>query len=85
MAIFAQRKKLETHRNQMKEWICAMLGPSAWEELLQIETDIRKQKREHEFRRIEIKQKIIEWVAGVLLFLICLAALIGLVLIMRSG
>ena len=80
-----QRKKLEAQRNEMKEWICAMLGPSAWEELLQIEADIRKQKREHEFRRIEIKQKIIEWVAGVLLFLIWLAALIGLVLIMRSG
>ena len=85
MAIFAQCEKLEAQRKEMREWICAMLGPSAWEELLQIEADIRKQKREHEFRRIEIKQKIIEWVAGVLLFLIWLAALIGLVLIMRSG
>ena len=85
MAIFAQRKKLEAQREEMKECICAMLGPSAWEELLQIEADIRKQKREHVFRRIEIKQKIIEWVAGVLLFLICLAALVGLVLIIQSG
>ena len=45
MAICAQHKKLEAQRNEMKEWICAMLGPSAWEELLQIEADIRKQKR----------------------------------------
>mgnify|MGYP001235672348 CR=1 FL=1 len=37
MAIFTQSKKLEAQRKEMKEWICAMLGPSAWEELLQIE------------------------------------------------
>ncbi len=69
----------------MKDWISAVLGPSALEELLSIEANIRKQKREYEFRWIEIKKRIIEWVAGVFLFLICLAALIGLVLIMRSS
>ena len=62
-----------------------MLGPSTREELLQIEADIRKRKRDHEYRRIEIKQRTIEWVAGVFLFLICLAALVGLVLIMKSA
>ena len=82
MAICAQHKKLEAQRNEMKEWICAMLGPSAWGELLQIETDIRKQKRKHEYRRNEIKQRIIQWVGGIFLFLIYLAALVGLVLIM---
>ena len=45
MAIFAQRKKLEAQRKEMKDWISAVLGPSAWEELLTIEADIRKQKR----------------------------------------
>ena len=47
IAMLAQRKKLEAQRKGMKEWICAILGPSAWEELLQIGTDIRKQKRKH--------------------------------------
>ena len=47
IAILAQRKKLEAQRKEMKEWICAMLGPSSWEELLQIETDIRKKKHKH--------------------------------------
>ena len=47
IAMLAQRKKLEAQRKGMKEWICAILAPNAWEELLQIETDIRKQKRKH--------------------------------------
>ena len=85
IAMLAQRKKLEAQRKGMKEWICAILAPNAWEELLQIETDIRKQKRKHEFRQIKIKQRITQWVAGVFLFLICLAALVGLVLIMQRG
>ena len=84
MEIFAQRKQLAAQRKEMKDWICAVLGPSSWEELLAIEADIRKQKREHEWRRIELRQKIIKWVAGVFLFVICLAMLIGVVLLMRS-
>ena len=87
MEIFVQRKKLEQQRKELKTWICGSwhLGPSAWEELLQIEADIRKQKREHEYRRIEIRQKITEWVAGILLFFICVGALVGLVLLMRTS
>ncbi len=42
------------------------------------------EETEHEWRRIELRQKIIEWVAGIFLFVICLGALIGLVLLMRS-
>ena len=85
MEIFAQGKQLAFQRKEMKDWICAILGPSSWEELFAIETDIRRQKREQEWRRIEIRQKIIEWVAGIFLFLICVGALIGLVLLMRSA
>ena len=84
MEIFAQRKQLAAQHKEMKDWICAILGPSSWEELLAIEADIRKQKREHEWRRIELRQKIIEWVAGIFLFVICVGALVGLVLLMRS-
>ena len=84
MEIFAQRKQLAAQRKEMKDWICAVLGPSSWEELLASEADIRKQKREHKWRRIELRQKIIEWAAGILLSVICVGALVGLVLLMRS-
>ena len=85
MEIFEQRKQLAAQRKEMKDWICVILGPSSCEELLAIEADIRKQKREHEWRRIELRQKIIEWVAWIFLFVICVGVLIGLVLLMRSA
>ena len=85
MEIFEQRKQLAAQRKEMKDWICAILGPSSQEELLAIEANIRKQKREREWRRIELRQKIIEWVAGVFLSAICVGALMMLVLLMQSA
>ena len=85
MEIFAQRKQLEKQRAELKDWICSVLGPSQWEELLSIEADIRKQKREHEFRRIEKWQAIWEWTLGTFLFALCTVMLVMFVFVMRSA
>lgn len=79
MEIFAARKKAESMRKELREYISVMYGPSHWEEILKIEADLRKQKKEHEHRRIEIKQTIIEWTAGVVLFILCVGMLAGFV------
>lgn len=79
MEVFLARKQAEKMRDELRQLIShpAILGPSHWQEFLRIEADIRKQKREHEFRRMEIKQKIIEWVAGIALFFVLMGGLIG--------
>ena len=79
MEIFAARKKAESMRKELKEYISVMYGPSHWDEILRIEAELRKQKKEHEHRRIEIKQTIIEWSAGLGLFIICVSMLFGFV------
>ena len=79
MEIFAARKKAESMRKELKEYISVMYGPSHWDEILRIEADLRKQKKEHEHRRIEIKQAIMEWVAGLTLFIIAVGSLVGFV------
>ena len=79
MEIFAAKQKAESMRKELKDYISVMYGPSKWQEILQIEADLRKQKREHEHRQMEIKQKIIEWAAGIALFIICTGALFGFV------
>ena len=76
MEIFAAKTKvLAAMRAELKDYISVMYGPSKWEEILQIEADLRKQKREHEHRQMEIKQKIIEWSAGVALFILSVGGL----------
>ena len=75
MEIFAAKQKAAAMRAELKDYISVMYGPSKWDEILQIEADLRKQKREHEHRQMEIKQKIIEWSAGVALFILSVGGL----------
>lgn len=79
MEIFAARKKAEAMRKELKEFVSLMYGPSQWEEILRIEADLRKQKKEHEHRKIEIKRAIMEWTLGILLFVLTVASLFGFV------
>ena len=85
MELFVQRRQIQAQREELRKWISASLGPSAWQELIKIEGEVRKAQREHEYKRIEIRQKIIEWTAGILLFVICVGALFGLVWLMRTA
>ena len=79
MEIFAAKSKAEAMRKELKDYISAIYGPSKWQEILEIEAELRKQKREHEHRQMEIKQAIIEWTAGGILFILCMVALFGFV------
>mgnify|MGYP001224331640 CR=1 FL=1 len=72
MQIFAAKKKAEEMRKELKQYISFSMGPSAWEELLRIESQVRKRKQEQEYRKEEIKEAIINWSVGIL------AALVGL-------
>ena len=76
---FAAKQKAESMRKELKDYISVMYGPSKWQEILEIEAQLRKQKREHEHRQMEIKQTIIEWGAGLGLFFLCVGALFGFV------
>ena len=81
MEVFLAKKQSEKMRNELRQLIShpAILGPSHWQEFLRIEAQIRTQKRQHEFRRMEMKQSIIEWAAGVALFIVLLGGLVGFV------
>ena len=79
MEIFAAKQKAAHMRQELKDYISVMYGPSKWQEILEIEADLRKQKREHEHRQMEIKQAIIEWSAGIVLFVLGVGAIVGFV------
>ena len=79
MEIFAAKQKAASMRAELKDFISVVYGPSKWQEILEIEAKLRKQKREHEYRQMEIKQTIIEWVTGILLFIISVGLLFGFV------
>ncbi len=70
MEVFAAKRKAESMRKELKDYISFTMGPSAWDELVAIEGKIRKQKKEQEYRKAELQEAIITWiVTGVLLLI----------------
>ena len=68
LEVFAAKRKAESMRQELKDYISFTMGPSAWDELVAIEAKIRKQKKEHEYRKAELQEAIITWtVTGLLL------------------
>lgn len=70
MEVFSAKRKAEQMRKELKDHISFTMGPSAWDELVAIEAKIRKQKREQEYRKAEIVEEIITWVATSTLLLL---------------
>jgi len=64
--IFAQKKKMEAMRKEIKSYISWHYGPSGWEEVLAIEAQMRKQRKEELYRKEERNRIILEWVVGIL-------------------
>jgi hypothetical protein len=65
LQIFAEKKKMENMRKEIKSFISWNYGPSAWEEVLHIEAQMRKQRKEELYRKEELKRQIIEWTVGI--------------------
>ena len=66
-------------RNEIKSYISWTYGPSAWEEVLHIEAQMRKQRKEELYRKEEFKRAVIDWTVGIL---IVLSGVAGLVLVL---
>jgi len=77
--IFAQKKKMSEMRKEIKSFISWTYGPSAWEEVLQIEAQMRKQRKEEIYRKEEFKRALIEWTVGIVLVL---AGVTGLAIVL---
>ena len=62
--IFARKKQAEAMRAELKLYIQLAYGQTAWEELLAIEAQVRKERQKTLYRKAEIQQAIVEWVVG---------------------
>ena len=79
MDIFAKKKQAEAMRAEIKQFIQFSYGQSAWEELLLIEAQVRKDRQATMYRKAEIRQAIAEWVLGIVVVVSSLG-LFGLVI-----
>ena len=60
MQAFMAKKKAEDMREELKNLISFTRGPSAWEELLRTEADIRKKRQQAIYDQQERQRKLFE-------------------------
>tara|TARA_B100001057_G_scaffold258717_1_gene258829 strand:+ start:2499 stop:2975 length:477 start_codon:yes stop_codon:yes gene_type:complete len=73
MQVFMAKKKAEDMRGQLKQIITYTRGPSAWEELLRTEGEIRKKRQRMIYDQKERQKRFIEWTAASILLALCIA------------
>jgi hypothetical protein len=72
LEIWTQKQKLKEMREELKEYISFVYGPSAWREIVAIEAQQRKEQRELVYAKKEAVDALIN---GIIITIICLTGL----------
>ena len=70
LEIFANKKKMEQMRQEIKDHISFNYGPSAWKEVLAIEAQMRKQRKDELYKKQERIDAMINFAIGAVIFVI---------------
>ncbi len=70
LEIFANKKKMEQMRSEIKDHISFTYGPSAWKEVLAIEARMRKQRKDELYKKQERIDAAINFAIGAVIFCI---------------
>ena len=82
--IFAAKKKAENMREELKQYISWTMGQSAWEELIRMEGQIRKQRQETLYAQARRRRKFIEIVSIIITFGIAVGLLTLFILALKA-
>jgi len=81
---FAAKRKAQAQRDELKQWISLTMGRSAWDELIRMEGNIRKQRQETLYLQRERRQKFVEICVIIGSVLIGAALLIGFIWFVKT-
>ena len=81
---FAAKRKAQAQRDELKQWISFTLGKSAWDELIRMEGNIRKQRQETLYLQRERRQKFVEICVIIGSVLIGAALLVGFIWFVKT-
>ena len=75
LEVWGQKQKAKEMREELRKFISFQYGPSAWDEIVRTEAQMRKQQKEAVYAAEERKQAILEWMVGIAATLIGAAIL----------
>tara|TARA_Y100000287_G_scaffold129610_1_gene104956 strand:+ start:1993 stop:2502 length:510 start_codon:yes stop_codon:yes gene_type:complete len=76
---WGHKQKAKEMREELRSHISLFYGPSAWDEIVNIEAQMRKQRKEAIYKAAERKQLIIEWIVGTIVVALGTGAMIGII------
>ena len=82
--IFAAKKKTERMREELRQYISWTMGQSAWDELIRMEGQIRKQRQETLYAQARRRRKFIELLSIILATGIGAGLLITFILALKA-
>ena len=85
LEVWGHKQKAKEMREEMKTHISFYYGPSAWDEIVRMEGQMRKKRAAEVYAAEERKQLIIEWIVGLALAAGLSIVLGGIVYIIGAG
>ena len=79
--IWNQKRKMDEMRKELKDTISFLYGPSSWDEILRIEAEQRRIRKEQAYKQQEFMDNLINSVAGIAIFLLGAGILAGIIYI----
>ena len=76
--LFTQKKQLENQRDELRKLISAMCGPNAWQELIRMEAEIRKRRKETLYAQREARKHFIEAISITFLIIFVSIFILGI-------
>ena len=76
--IWNQRRKLDEMRESIKNEISFLYGPAAWKEVLRIEGEQRRLRKQQAYKKQEFIDNVVNFTIGAVLFIIA-ASILGFV------
>mgnify|MGYP000396648724 FL=1 len=67
LEVWGHKQKAKEMREELRSYISALYGPSAWEEIVYMESQMRKQQREAVYAAQEQRERIINITVGTVL------------------
>jgi len=74
--IWSKKEELSRMRNELKDYISWTYGPSAWEEVLQIEGEMRRIRKEEAYKKQEMIDNAINFTLGTIIFVVAGAGIV---------
>mgnify|MGYP001572154541 CR=1 FL=1 len=79
LEVWGHKQKAKELREDLRSHISLYYGPSAWEEIVRIEGQMRKKRTKEIYEKEERNQLIIEWIVGILMAVVLTSVFGGII------